>query len=68
MEAFLHLAGELFLILCIQSILENMTASRRQSNLQKTISFGCYIASLILVLRFTETHLFRLLRSFLRFF
>ena len=68
MKDFLALAGELFLILCMQSILENMSASRRQGGLQKTVSFGCYIASLILVLHFAQEQLFPLLHWFLRFF
>ncbi len=67
MEAFLKLAGELFFILCIEAILENMSASRRQNGFQKIISFGCYIASLILVLQFAKLYLPRLLRPLLYF-
>ena len=40
MDAFLTLAGQLFLILCIQSVLEAL-ANRWQNNfMQKPIDFG----------------------------
>lgn len=63
MGPFLTLAGQLLVILCIQSVLEAMTAAKRQSQMQRTISLGCYLASLVLVLRFMEQYLFDILRT-----
>lgn len=63
MQAFLTLAGQLFIILCIQSILEVMSSSRRQMHLQKPIGLGCYIASLLLVLRFMQQYLGDILQA-----
>ena len=40
MEGFLVLAGQLFLIVCIQSVLEVAAADRFQNHLQKVISLG----------------------------
>ena len=62
-EDFLTLAGQLFFILCIQSILEMMISTRRQSQLLKPISIGCYIASLLLVLHFMEKYVSGILKS-----
>lgn len=63
MQGFLTLAGQFFIILCIQSILEVMVFSRRQNHLLKPISLGCYIASLLLVLRFMQQYLGEILQA-----
>ncbi len=63
MQAFLTLAGEFFIILCIQSILEVMAFSRRQNHLLKPISLGCYFASLLLVLHFMQQYFGDILRA-----
>ena len=68
MDGFLTLAGQLFLILCIQSVLEAMAARRQNGFMQKPIELGCYLASLVVVLRFMERYLFDILRSISRFF
>ncbi|MGN0135303.1 hypothetical protein [Anaerotignum sp.] len=69
MDGFLALAGQLFLILCIQSVLEAMAAAKWQNNfMQKPIELGCYLASLAAVLRFMQSYLFGILRSFAHFF
>ncbi len=69
MDGFLALAGQLFLILCIQSVLEAMASARWQNNfIQKPIELGCYLASLLVVLRFMQNYLFGILRSFSKFF
>ena len=68
MDAFLSLAGQLFLILCMQSVLETMAAKRQNTSLQKTIELGCYLASLVVVLRFMEEYVFDILRSVSNFF
>lgn len=52
MEQFLTLAGQLFVIVCVQSVLEVMTSSRRQNHLYKVIFLACYVSSLLLVLNF----------------
>ncbi|WP_304508815.1 hypothetical protein [Anaerotignum sp.] len=66
MQGFLTLAGQFFIILCIQSILEVMAFSRRQNHLLKPISLGCYIASLLLVLRFMQQYLGEILQALSR--
>lgn len=63
MGAFLTLAGQMLVILCIQSVLEALASAKRQSQMQKTIALGCYLASLVLVLRFMEQYLFEILRA-----
>lgn len=69
MDGFLALAGQLFLILCIQSVLEAMASTKWQNHfIQKPIELGCYLASLIVVLRFMQSYLFGILYSFSRFF
>lgn len=62
MEGFLVLAGQLFLIVCIQSVLEVAAADRFQNHLQKIISLAAYLAALLLVLRFMEGNLLVILR------
>ncbi|MDD4843616.1 MAG: hypothetical protein PHU31_04710 [Anaerotignum sp.] len=68
MQGFLILAGQFFIILCIQSILEVMASSRRQYHLQKPIALGCYIASLLLVLRFMQQYLGEILYAISHFY
>lgn len=68
MDGFLTLAGQLFLILCIQSVLEAMAVKWQSNFMQKPIELGCYLASLVAVLRFMETYLFDILRSISKFF
>ncbi len=68
MAEFYGLAGQLFLILCIQSILETMAAKRQNTALQKPIELGCYLASLAVVLRFMERYVIEILRSVSNFF
>lgn len=63
MGPFLTLAGQMLVILCIQSVLEAMAAAKRQNQMQKNIALGCYLASLVLVLRFMEQYLFAILRA-----
>lgn len=67
MDAFLTLAGEQFLILCMQSALETMLSKRQNPALQKSIELGCYLASLLLVLRFMEEYIFDIFRSIANF-
>ena len=68
MEGFLTLAGQLFLILCIQSVLEAMVTRWHNNYMLKPIELGCYLASLAAVLRFMETYLFDILRVISKFF
>ena len=68
MDGFLTLAGQLFLILCIQWILEAMVTKWQNNYMMKPIELGCYLASLAAVLRFMETYLFDIFRSFSNFF
>ena len=68
MDGFLTLAGQLFLILCIQLVLEAMAARRQNGFMQKPIELGCYLASLLVVLRFMEQYLFDIFYAFSKFF
>ena len=68
MDGFLTLAGQLFLILCIQWVLEAMVAKWQNNYMMKPIELGCYLASLAAVLRFMENYLFDIFRSFSKFF
>lgn len=68
MEGFSVLAGQLFLILCVQSILEAMASKWKNSYMQKPIELGCYLASLVVVLRFMQAYLLDTLRALTHFF
>ena len=68
MEGFSVLAGQLFLILCVQSVLEAMASKWQSGFMQNPIELGCYIASLAVVLRFMETYLLDILRALTHFF
>ena len=68
MDGFLTLAGQLFLILCIQSVLEAMVTKWQNNYMLKPIELGCYLASLVVVLRFIERYLFDIIRSNSKFF
>ena len=66
MEGFLVLAGQLFLIVGIQSVLEVAAADRFQNHLQKVISLAAYLAALVLVLRFMDGYLLDMLQRLAR--
>ena len=68
MDGFLTLAGQLFLILCVQMILEAMATRWQNSFMLKPIELGCYLASLVAVLRFMEMYLFGILKNISKFF
>ena len=68
MDGFLTLAGQLFLILCIQSVLEAMLTRWQNNFMLKPIELGCYLASLVAVLHFMEAYVFSILRSISKFF
>ena len=68
MDGFLALAGQLFLILCIQMILEAMASRWQNGFMLKPIELGCYLASLLAVLRFMETYFFSILKNISKFF
>ena len=68
MDGFLTLAGQLFLILCIQSVLEAMVTKWQNNYMLKPIELGCYLASLVAVLRFMENYLFDVLKTISKFF
>lgn len=67
MDAFLVLAGQQLLIICVQSVLETLAVRRQHTSLQKSIELGCYLASLVLVLRFMQRYIFDMLRMMGRF-
>jgi hypothetical protein len=61
MEPFLKLAGELFLVIFVQSVLEIFASSRKQYHFHKVIFLGCYLASLALVLNFMYQYFFQMI-------
>lgn len=68
MDGFLTLAGQLFLILCVQSVLEAMVTKWQNNFMLKPIALGCYLASLAVVLRFMEAYVSDIFRSITSFF
>lgn len=68
MDGFLVLASQIFLILCIQSILEVMASSRRENHYLKPISLAGYVASLLIVLNFIQEYVFEIINSVQRLF
>ena len=68
MDGFLALAGQLFLIICIQWVLEAMVIKWQNNFMLKPIELGCYLASLLAVLRFMETYFFGILKNISKFF
>ncbi len=68
MAGFLGLAGQLFLILSIQSVLEVLAARRQNDPMLKPIELGGYVASLAVVLRFMEGYVSDILGMFENFF
>ena len=59
MRDFLYLAAELFMIICIQSLLEVMLYDKK-GYYTKVIFFAGYVASLALVLNFAYQHFSKL--------
>ena len=47
MDGFLALAGQLFLVLCIQWVLEAMASRWQNSFMLKPIELGCYLAKYV---------------------
>ena len=64
MQDFLRLAGEMFLIICVQSILEAMLSGKQNNPYSKVIFFAGYVASLALVLNFMYEHFSKLFYIF----
>lgn len=69
MREFLTMMGEIFLIVCIQSIMEAFVLDKNNSLMQRLLSIACYLGSLFIVLQFTFQSLIgelaRIFRSFL---
>ena len=66
MQDFLRLSAEIFMIICIQSILDVLLSGKRDNYYSKVIFFAGYVTSLMLVLNFAYEHFRKLL--FLFFF
>jgi len=67
MNEFLALIGQIFLITCIQSILEMFIDPNERPYLSKVLSIACYAGGLYLVLQFVFTHLISEMFSLFRF-
>lgn len=68
LEEFLLLAGQIFLIICIESIIEIMVANKKQTYLLKPIELASYIACLFLVIRFTQLFMKEIISAVLQIF
>lgn len=66
MGEFLTVLGEIFIIICLQSILEVFASAKRQTYMQKMISVLCYLGALYLVIQFAYQYLVRELLSMVR--
>ena len=64
MQDFLRLSAEIFMIICIQSILEVLLSGKRDNPYSKVIFFAGYVASLALVLNFVYEHFSKLIFMF----
>ncbi len=62
---FLRLSAEIFMIICIQSILDVLLSGKRDNYYSKVIFFAGYVTSLMLVLNFAYEHFRKLLFCFL---
>ncbi len=56
MQDFLRLSAEIFMIICIQSILDVLLSGKRDNYYSKVIFFAGYVTSLMLVLNFAYEH------------
>ncbi|WP_317855151.1 hypothetical protein [Chakrabartyella piscis] len=63
MEGFFTLVGQIFVILCIQSLLESMVNTKKQAHIQKIIGVGCYVATLVVVVQFMEKYLMEVMKA-----
>lgn len=66
MEQFLTVIGEIFLIICIQSIFDVLVSEKKQPYMKKVVSLACYIGSMIIVLNFMINYLFASLSDLFR--
>lgn len=66
MDQFLTVIGELFLIICVQSVFDVLISEKKQPYMKKIISLACYIGSMIIVLNFMVNYLFASLSSLFR--
>ncbi len=64
MQDFLRLSAEIFMIICIQSILDVLLSGKRDNYYSKVIFFAGYVTSLMLVLNFAYEHFLNLLFLF----
>ncbi len=64
MQDFLRLSAEIFMIICIQSILDVLLSGKRDNYYSKVIFFARYVTSLMLVLNFAYEHFRKLLFLF----
>jgi len=67
MNDFLALIGQIFLITCIQSVLEMFIDSAERPYLSKVLNIACYAGGLYLVLQFVFNNLITEMFSLIRF-
>lgn len=65
MQPFLVMIGQLFLIACIQSVLEIYVQDGRHIGMNRLLTIACYLGSLYVVLQFTFQYVFQ---ELIRFF
>ena len=67
MPEFLELIGQIFLIVCIGSILEFFIDQAQKPFLSKLVNIASYAASFYLVLRFVFDHLIKEVLDVMKF-
>ena len=68
MNDFIILIGELFLIICIESVIEIFISDRRNRYMQKLLSIACYCGGLYIVLKFAFNYLFKEIYTIIRLY
>lgn len=67
MQPFLVMIGQIFLITCIQTIIEIFISDKKHVYMSKIVTIACYLGSLYIVIQFTYHYLFKELSNlFLR--
>ena len=67
MNEFLVLIGQIFLIACLQSVIETYLDMEKKTYMAKIANFACYAGALYLLLQFIFNHLFREIFSIIQF-
>ena len=67
MNEFLTLIGQIFLISCVQSVIETYLDMEKKTYMAKIANFACYAGALYLLLQFIFNHLLKEIFSLIQF-